>query len=95
MDGNRPPDNGSDETGNCSEKNFAACKSEPVRQEHPYGHIHRACGNGCPEMHEITFKKPDLDRSCDRAKNDARDRSFYQHGIVKRGIGQFISQTKR
>lgn len=76
MDGNRPPGNGGDETRYASKKNFAACKFEPIRENHPCGHIYRPCGNRRPEVHEVTLEKPDLDRSGDRTENDPGDRSF-------------------
>jgi hypothetical protein len=36
-----------------------------------------------------------LDRSGDRAENDACDRSFYQHRIVKRDVSQSVPTLKR
>ncbi len=95
MNGNRPPKNGSDETCHSSEKNLAASKSEPIREHYPSGHIHRPSGNRGPKMHEVTLEKPNLDRSGDRAENDACDRSFYQHRIVKRDVSQSVPTLKR
>ncbi len=67
-----------------SKENLATCKLQPIGERHPCAHIYDAGGNRCPQIHEIAFEKPDLDRSRDRAKNDPGDRSLYQHGIVKR-----------
>jgi hypothetical protein len=90
-----PPHNGCKESCNSTKQRFSPCQMKPVSEEHPCRHIEHTGGNRCPQVHEIAFEKPDLDCSRDGAKNDPRDRSFYQHGIVKRGVGQFILHIQR